>query len=234
VVVSANGRIKPDCVIVAGKPEFHREGAYYIEWYEKGTRRRRSVGKNAIGAHAEQQRQMQLLRNEALGIEVVCEKEESGVTTIADSCESFLEEVRQRSRRKTHQQYSVALRYFQECCHDKQVGEIGRSDLLKFLAFLREEKRLSNRTAWTKLNVVVQWLNANGLTKLLKRSDWPRYVETEPETYGVEEVEQFLAACNPFERVLFEFFWMTGFRDAEAHHVTRADLDLKEQVVRVT
>ncbi len=112
VVVSANGRIKPDCVIVAGKPEFHREGAYYIEWYEKGTRRRRSVGKNAIEAHAEQQRQMQLLRNEALGIEVVCEKEESGVTTIADSCESFLEEVRQRSRRKTHQQYSVALRYF--------------------------------------------------------------------------------------------------------------------------
>ena len=24
VVVSANGRIKPDCVIVAGKPELHR------------------------------------------------------------------------------------------------------------------------------------------------------------------------------------------------------------------
>ena len=31
VVVGANGRIKPDCVIVAGKPELHREGAYYIE-----------------------------------------------------------------------------------------------------------------------------------------------------------------------------------------------------------
>ena len=27
---------------------------------------------------------------------------------------------------------------------------------------------------------------------------------------------------------------MTGFRDAEVQHVTRADLDLKEQVVRVT
>jgi hypothetical protein len=109
VVVSANGRIKPDCVIVAGKPELHREGAYYIEWYEKGTRRRRSVGKNAIEAHAEQQRHNQLLRNEALGIEVVREKDEPGGMTIADSCEAFLEEVRQRSRRKTHQQYSLAL-----------------------------------------------------------------------------------------------------------------------------
>jgi integrase/recombinase XerD len=234
VVVSANGRIKPDCVIVAGKPELHREGAYYIEWYEKGTRRRQSVGKNAIEAHTEQQRHIQLLRNEALGIEVVHEKEEPGVDTIANSCAAFLEEVRQRSRRKTYQQYGVALRYFQECCRNKQVGDIGRGDLLKFLTFLREEKRLSNRTAWTKLNVVVQWLKANGLTRLLKRNDWPRYVETEPETYSSEEVEQFLAACDPFERVLFEFFWMTGFRDAEVQHVTRADLDLKEQVVRVT
>jgi integrase/recombinase XerD len=82
--------------------------------------------------------------------------------------------------------------------------------------------------------VVVQWLKANGLTRLLKRNDWPRYVETEPEAYNTEEVELFLAACDPFERVLFEFFWMTGFRDAEVQHVTRADLDLKEQVVRVT
>jgi hypothetical protein len=100
VVVSANGRIKPDCVIVAGKPELHREGAYYIEWYEKGTRRRRSVGKNAIEAHTAQQRHIQLLGNEALGIEVVREKEEPGVDTIADSSAAFLEEVRQRSRRK--------------------------------------------------------------------------------------------------------------------------------------
>jgi integrase/recombinase XerD len=110
VAVSANGRIKPDCVIVAGKPEIHREGAYYIEWYEKGKRQRRSVGKNASEAHAKQQRHMQVLRNEALGIEVVREKEEPDGTTIADSCAAFLGEVRERSRRKTHQQYSVALR----------------------------------------------------------------------------------------------------------------------------
>lgn len=43
--------------LLPGKPELHREGAYYIEWYEKGTRRRRSVGKNAIEARTEQHRQ---------------------------------------------------------------------------------------------------------------------------------------------------------------------------------
>jgi len=34
VVLAGNGRIKPNTVIVDGKPELHREGAYYLEWRE--------------------------------------------------------------------------------------------------------------------------------------------------------------------------------------------------------
>jgi hypothetical protein len=36
VVVSANVCVKPDAVLVNGKPERHLEGAYYIEWHENG------------------------------------------------------------------------------------------------------------------------------------------------------------------------------------------------------
>ncbi len=32
VVLSGNGRIKPDVVLVNGKSEHHPEGAYYLEW----------------------------------------------------------------------------------------------------------------------------------------------------------------------------------------------------------
>ena len=35
VVLSANGRVKPDAVLVNGKPERHPEGAYYIEWRDE-------------------------------------------------------------------------------------------------------------------------------------------------------------------------------------------------------
>jgi len=31
IVQSANGRVKPDVVLVSGKPETHKEGAYYLE-----------------------------------------------------------------------------------------------------------------------------------------------------------------------------------------------------------
>jgi integrase/recombinase XerD len=47
VVLSPNWRIKPDLVFVNGKSEKHPEGAYYLEWREKGRRVRLSVNKDA-------------------------------------------------------------------------------------------------------------------------------------------------------------------------------------------
>ena len=44
VALSPNGRVKPDLVLVNGRPERHSEGAYYLEWREKGRRVRLSVG----------------------------------------------------------------------------------------------------------------------------------------------------------------------------------------------
>jgi len=38
VVLSANGRVKPDLVLFNGKQEVLKEGAYYLEWRE-GRRR---------------------------------------------------------------------------------------------------------------------------------------------------------------------------------------------------
>src|SRR5215467_13536466 len=56
VVRSSNGRVKPDHVLVDGKPERHAEGAYYLEWRENGRRIRLSVGKDAQDAAARRDR----------------------------------------------------------------------------------------------------------------------------------------------------------------------------------
>ena len=56
VVLSPNGRVKPDLVLVNGRHEALSEGAYYIEWREKGKRVRLSVGKHAAAAGARRQR----------------------------------------------------------------------------------------------------------------------------------------------------------------------------------
>ena len=55
VVLSANGRVKPDFVLVGGNSEKHIEGSYYLEWRNGSKRIRRSVGKDAAdGVHPEQ------------------------------------------------------------------------------------------------------------------------------------------------------------------------------------
>ena len=51
VVLSANGRVKPDLVILNGQQERHPEGAYYLEWRENGRRVRLSVGKDPADAN---------------------------------------------------------------------------------------------------------------------------------------------------------------------------------------
>jgi integrase/recombinase XerD len=52
VVFAATGRVKPDAVLVNGKQEIHKEGAYYLEWRAAGKRIRVSVGENPVDAHA--------------------------------------------------------------------------------------------------------------------------------------------------------------------------------------
>src|ERR1700757_3011306 len=73
VVLSANGRIKPDAVMVNGKPERHTEGAYYLEWREGGKRVRLSVGKDAADTSARRLRKEAELNAVNNGIAVVPE-----------------------------------------------------------------------------------------------------------------------------------------------------------------
>lgn len=232
VVFSGNGRIKPDQVLANGKPETHSEGTYYVEWYDSGKRTRRSVGKNALDAFAAQKRQAQVLAAKAHGISV--EEDDPTSPTLGEACEDFLHEIQLHRKRKTFQQYSTALTYLKESVGErKRLAEITRKDLLDFVQFLRQEKQLAERTAWTKLTIAVQLLKSNGIRGLLARKDWPRFVQTEPEVYSPEQIQKLLSSCDDFRRTLFQFFWMTGFREQEVQHVTWNDVDFTAQVVRV-
>src|SRR5215469_4690642 len=79
VIVSANGRVKPDYVLIGGKEERHPEGAYYLEWYEGSKRIRQSVGRDASVAAARRHRQQQILSSKAVGIKVADENQAIGI-----------------------------------------------------------------------------------------------------------------------------------------------------------
>ena len=234
VVLSANGRVKPDFVIVNGQPERHTEGAYYLEWRENGRRVRLSVGKDAADATAHRQRKEAELNALNKGVAVVPDNGENGHRSIATAVADFLEETELTKKPKTLAAYQTTLNYFTESCPKLFLDEIERRDLLKFCAFLREKKAQSPRSVYNKFENLMSFLKSNGIRGLVRNNDWPRYTEEEPEIYEQEELDALFKACDEQERLWFEFFLMTGMREQEVMHTYWPDINLTHATVRVS
>ena len=195
VALSANGRVKPDLVIVNGEPERHPEGAYYLEWRENGRRVRLSVGKDAADAGARRLRKEAELNAVNNGATIVPEGK-NGHRSIAASVADYLDETKLTKKPKTLAAYSTALAYFVESCHKLNLEDLDRRDLLKFHAFLRDDKEQAPRSCWNKFANVMSFLKANGIRGLVGKNDWPRFVEEEPEVYEPEELDTLFAKCT--------------------------------------
>jgi len=233
VVLSTNGRVKPDVVIVNKKEERHPEGAYYLEWREGGKRVRLSVGKDAADANARRLRKEAELNAVNNGVSVVPENS-NGHTSLAAAVTEYLEETKLTKKPKTYAAYSTALAYFQESCHKLFLHEIERRDLVKFSAFLRDEKEQAPRSVYNKFENIMTFLKAQGVRGLVGKNDWPRFTEEEPEIYEQEELDTLFAACYAEERLWFEFLLMTGMREQEAMYTYWTDVNFAHATVRVS
>ena len=173
IVLASNGRIRPDLVLVNGRPERHPEGTYYLEWREKGRRIRLSVGKDAQDAAARRQRKEAELNALNNGVAVLPEAG-NGHPSVAAAVATFLEETELTKKPKTLAAYTTALNYFTGSCRKLYLHEIERHDLLKFSAFQREEKKQSPRSVYNKFETVMTFLKANGIRGIVGKNDWPR------------------------------------------------------------
>jgi integrase/recombinase XerD len=233
VVLSSNGRVKPDVVLVNGKQESHKEGAYYLEWREGSRRVRLSVGKDPADASARRQRKEAELNAVNNGVAVVPDGQ-NGNRSITAAVVDFLYETKLSKKPKTLAAYSTALTYFSESCHKLNLEEIDRKDLLKFSAFLRDDKEQAPRSVYNKFENVMTFLKANGIRGLVGKNDWPRFTEEEPEIYEQEELDKLFAMCDAEERLWYEFFLMTGMREQEVMYAYWSDINLTASTVRVS
>lgn len=104
VVLSANGRIRPDWVLVNGMEERHPEGAYYLEWREGTKRTRLSVGNDPATATARRMQKEAELNAKNHGVEVVPvlpQNGNNGHRSVATAVAEFLEETKLTKKPKT-------------------------------------------------------------------------------------------------------------------------------------
>ncbi|HKU25358.1 MAG TPA: tyrosine-type recombinase/integrase [Candidatus Sulfotelmatobacter sp.] len=200
---------------------------------EKGKRVRLSVGKDAQEAAARRQRKQAELNAVQSGVSVLPENG-NGQRSVAAAVAQFLEETELTKKPKTLAAYTTALNYFTETCAKMYLHEIERSDLLKFSAFLRDQKKQSPRSVYNKFETVMTFLKANGIRGLIGKNDWPRFTEEEPEMYEQEDLDKLFKACTDEERLWFEFFLMTGMREQEVMHLYWSDVNFTASTVRVS
>jgi len=230
--MAANGRVRPDVVIVNGKEERHPEGAYSIDWREDGKRKRKAVGKDAAQASARCKRKEAALRAVSEGISLA-ESAGTGTGRLLDTAiTEFLEETKLSKKPKTLSAYTTTMAYFRDSCRKQYLEDIERLDMLRFAAFLKE-KGQSPRTCWNKFNNVMSFLKANDIRGLVQKNDWPKFVEEEPEVYETEDLAKLFAVCDPEERLLFEFYQMTGMREQEVIYTTWPDVSFTRRTVTV-
>jgi len=151
------------------------------------------------------------------GVSVLPDNGKDGPRSMARAVAQFLEETELTKKPKTLAAYTTALNYFVESCPKLYLQDIERKDLLKFSAFLRDEKNQAPRSVYNKFENVMTFLKANGIRGLVGKNDWPRYTEEEPEMYEQEELGKLFKACNSEERLWYEFFLMTGNERTGSH-----------------
>ncbi|MFZ0760999.1 MAG: tyrosine-type recombinase/integrase [Candidatus Sulfotelmatobacter sp.] len=234
VLLSANGRVRPDVVAVTDEEERHSEGAYYLEWREGAKRVRLSVGKDAADASARRLRKEAELNAVNNGVTVVPENGKSGPRSLVAAVAEFLDETKLTKKPKTLAAYTTALNYFTESCPKLYLADIERGDLLKFCAFLRDQREQAPRSVYNKFENVMTFLKANGIRGLVGKNDRPRYTDEEPEIYEQEDLAALFAACEAEERLWYEFFLMTGMREQEVMYTYWSDINLAHATVRVS
>ncbi len=237
VIEAANGRIRPDVVMVDGTEERHPEGSYYIDYREGEKRVRISVGKNAADAQSARLAKQAELNAVKAGLEILNAPVMIGGQakhSLAAAIASYLEDVKLTKKPKTYSAYSTALNYFAESCRKQFVEDIDRKDMLRFSAFLRDEKDQSPRSVYNKFESMMAFLKLQGVRGLVGKTDWPRFTEESPEVYEREEISKFLDACEPNERLWFEFFLMTGMREQEVMYTYWSDINFAKCTVKVS
>lgn len=233
VVPEPNGRLK-DKVRINGKVEVHSEGSYYIEWRERGKRRREAATREEAVDQARRKALELRAVKEGLIAAPEPEREAEPKILIGTAIDDYLRFVRAHRKPRTYLTYRFTLDTLLRAAYKKKyVEDATRQDVLDFMTYCYEQG-LGKRTVYDKVVTVLQLFKRHGRKGLIERGDWPNYVETIRPVYEPEELQAMFRACSEDEATLLKFVLGSGFRDQEIRHAEWRDIDFRNELVRAT
>jgi hypothetical protein len=146
--------------------------------------------------------------------------------TIRTVVDAFVKSPPLEYRRKTYLKYRNALETFAAWSRKRYCVEIGRDDIKAFLSDQVHQFGLDVSTAVDKAVIVCKVLRDQGAPIDMRRGDWPKVTERQPEIYR-PEITQGDSSRRPEreEFILFQTFLLSGMREAEVSHLHWTDFD---------
>lgn len=151
---------------------------------------------------------------------------------LEDAIQSYMAEVRRFRAPKTIAAAQHMLALFGAQFPGKCIQNITREDLLDHMAAL-QERGLGQRTIYNHIARIGTLLRSHKVVGLLDAKDKPKYDEREVAAYDSDQIHALFAAANAEERMTFQFFLGTGFREQEVMFCSWKNVDFKGKVVAV-
>jgi integrase/recombinase XerD len=235
-VAKAGEKYVPDRVLIQGKPIKAPKGSYYIEWWEQGKRRQKSVGHNWRHATEAVRIQTHVLALRAEGAEVQDAPQlASQGQTISEAAREYLATI--SLSRKSRSKYASAIGKFLKFTSVSHVAAVNRNEIIAFMRNMEHDKGLAAKTIVDETTIVLSFLRRYGNAIRMERGDWPAVVERKPRLYQTVPMKRLFEYARKEDQELYELlqtFRLTGFREQELGFASWDDFDSQHKTLSVT
>src|SRR5437660_5894009 len=196
-------------------------GAYYLEWYEDGKRKRKPAGIRP--AEVLEARRRKILELKGRGIELgrmvaPGASDEETPVALTQTIESYLNHLKINQKLNTYRRYRSVLANFRDYFSSKKyLNEISRAGILEYRDFraTKVDSPVTLNTEITMIRAFLYWcvefrnLKENPAAKIKPR----QVLQKPPSVYTDEEVTQMLQKADSVEQALILTCCSTGMRE---------------------
>jgi integrase len=208
--IYSNGKVKPHVVVVGAQEEKHEEGSYCIRhkesWIEAGT----------DPLEAQRMRSKLVDQTEYTAVQQL--------SSLAQASERYFTNLEARGLdAKSIRTYRTGVDPFVQTCKKTCVEDVTKQDMIDFMGWLRNQplpvRRNSNpeRTYSNKVGYVAIFLKEFGVSRLLKKKEYPRYHKKKVVAHPEDELSLLYAHADVDEKFLMDFFIGSMVRDHEGY-----------------
>jgi integrase len=232
--MSANGRVKPNTVVVNDMEVAYPVGHYVLRSYRGDkiiwTRLKGGATEALDELKSAQKRANAVAVAADAGVKVVLDPER---VALREAALRFIQAAKDRKAYEAAETYQLTLDDFLRGCDKVYADELTRDDVTKFHGQMRK-RGLADRTVHNRHNNLKSFLIHLELDVKKIAGKAPKFEKTMPEIFEPEDLAAFFAALiTDYFKLLFTLLLQTGLREREAMHLEWTDISYARRTLQV-